>query len=160
MLIKAITFICAACAIATVLAASAPKITLTGKAQSCHPGTPVRLVGVPGVSVSAFQVSKVPLLMSKLKAMDTTAIINGTWPARLDTLTRQTDSLVNKSVALLRVTSDLTGNFKLSIPVTDSVLVYALDHDEDDPINQVYTTMSGRANKSFVLDMSGGGCGP
>lgn len=46
------------------------------------------------------------------------------------------------------------------IPVTDSVVVYGLGHNEDDPSNQVYTTMSGRANKSFVLDMSEGGCAP
>ena len=160
MLTKSFAFIAAACATAAVVAASAPKVTLTGKAQSCHPGTPLRLVGIPGVNVSAFQVSKVPALMTKLKQMDTTTIANGVWPVRLDTLAKQADSLVNNSVALVRAVSDSTGTFKLLIPVTDSVVVYALAHNVDDPFNQFYTTMSGRVNKSFVLDLSEGGCAP
>jgi len=160
MLTKPIAFFAAACLSAAVSAASAPKVTLTGKAQSCYPGKPLRLVGIPGVNVSVFQVSKVTALMKKLKEMDTTSIANGVWPVRLDTLAKQTDSLVNSSVALVRVVSDSTGIFKLVIPVTDSVMVYGLGHNEDDPFNQVYTTMSGRANKSFVLDMSEGGCAP
>ena len=159
-LIKSIAFFLAAFAALTVSAASAPKITLSGKAQSCHPGTPIRLVGVRAVNISAFQVSKVPLLMSKLKTMDTTTIVDGASMMRLDTLSRAADSLANSSTALLRVVSDLLGNFKLSIPVTDSVVVYGLGHDEDDPINHAFKTMSGRANTSFVLDMSHGGCGP
>jgi hypothetical protein len=98
--------------------------------------------------------------MTKLKEMDTTTIANGVWPMRLDTLAKQADSLANISVALVRVVSDSTGTLKLVVPVTDSVVVYGLGHNEDDPFNQVYTTMSGRANKSFILDMSEGGCAP
>jgi hypothetical protein len=138
----------------------ASEITLTGKAQSCHPGKPLRLVGVRGVNVSAFQVSKVSPLMTKLKEMDTTTIANGVFPMRLDTLATQVDSLAKVSAALVRVVSDSIGTFELVIPVTDSVLVYALGHNEDDPFNQVYTTMSGRANRTFILDMSEGGCAP
>ena len=160
MPIKSTAFIAAACISAAIGAASAAKVTLTGKAQTCHPGTPLRRVGIPGVNVSAFQVSKVPVLLAKLHELDTTTIVNGVWPARLDTLTKQTDSLANISVALVRVVSDSTGTFKLVIPATDSVLVYSVAHNEDDPFNQVYTTMSGRANKTFVLDMSEGGCAP
>ena len=160
MLTKPIAFFAAASLTAAMSATSAPKVTLTGKAQSCYPGTPLRLVGIPGVNVSVFQVSKVTALMMTLKEIDTTSIANGVWPTRLDTLAKQTDSLVKSSVALLRVVSDSTGSFKLVIPVTDSVVVYGLGHNEDDPFNQVYTTMSGRASKSFVLDMSEGGCAP
>ena len=138
----------------------ASEITLAGEAQSCHPGRPVRLVGVGGVNVSAFQVNKVSALMTKLKEMDTTTMANGAFPMRLDTLAAQVDSLAKVSAALARVVSDSTGDFKLVIPVTDSVLVYALGHNEDDPFNQVYMTMSGRANKLFILDMSEGGCAP
>ena len=160
MLSKPFAFFVAACLSSAALAASAPKVTLTGKAQSCHPGRPLRLVGIPGINVSAFQVSKVSALMAKLKEMDTTTIANGAWPPRLDTLAKQTDSLVNNSVALVRAVSDANGAFQLVIPVTDSVVVYALAHNEDDPFNQVYTTMSGRATKSFVIDLSEGGCAP
>lgn len=155
-----IPFLAAVCLSAAVFAASAPKITLTGKAQSCHLGTPVRLVGVPGVNVSAFQVSKVSLLMTKLKEIDTTTIADGVWPVRLNELTKEVDSLASISVALARAVSDPAGAFTLVIPATDSVLVYGLGHNEDEPFNQVYTTMSGRANKAFILDMSEGGCGP
>ena len=160
MLSKPFAFVVAACLSSAALAATAPKVTLTGKAQSCHPGRPLRLVGIPGINVSAFHVSRVSALMSKLKEMDTTSIVNGEFPARLDTLAKQIDSLVNHSVALARAVSDSNGIFKLVIPVTDSVLVYGLAHDEDDPFNQVYMTMSGRADKSFILDLSEGGCAP
>lgn len=160
MLIKSIACFLIAFAAVTVLGAGAPKVTLSGKAQTCHPGTPIRLVGSRGVSVSAFQVSKVPLLMSKLKTMDTTTIVDEASMMRLDALSISADSLAKSSTALLRVVSDSLGNFKLSIPVTDSVVVYGLGHDEDDPVNYAFKTMSGRANSSFVLDMSHGGCGP
>jgi hypothetical protein len=145
--------------IATSLGASAPTVTLTGKAQSCYGGTPVRFVGVPGVNVSAFQISKVPLLMRRLEEIDTTNFTLG-WPPRLDTLLRESDSLAKHSAALARAVSDSAGVFRLDIPATDSVLVYAVGHNEDEPINAVYTTLSGRTDKSFILDMASGGCGP
>lgn len=158
MLIKSIAIIVAVLAAVTAYAASAPKVTLTGKAQSCHPGTPVRLVGIKGINVSAFQVSKVPTIMANLKTMDTATITDEASMIRLDTLTRQTYRLVNSSVALARVVSDSTGSFKLLVPVTDSVVVYGEGDDQDTPFDQAFTTMSGRANRSFVLDMSHGGC--
>jgi hypothetical protein len=161
MVLKSIAFFLAGfAAITGVLPARPPKIALSGKAQTCHPGTPVRLVGSTGVNISAFQVSKVPMLMSKLKTMDTTTIVNEASMMRLDTLSIAADSLANSATALVRVVSDSLGNFNLSIPETDSVLVYALGHDEDDPVNQAFMTMSGRTSRSFVIDMSHGGCGP
>jgi hypothetical protein len=158
MLIKSIALILAAFVAVTGFATGAPKVTLTGKAQSCHPGTPVRLVGIKSVNVSAFQVSKVPTIMSNLKTMDTLTIIDEASMVRLDTLSRQTYRLVKSSTALARVVSDSIGSFKLSIPVTDSVLVYGEGDDQDTPFDQAFRTMSGRANSSFVLDMSHGGC--
>jgi len=159
MLTKSIAGILAALATVSALAASAPKVTLTGKAQSCHPGIPIRLVGVRSINVSAFQVSKVPTIMLNLKTMDTLTITDEASMIRLDTLSRQTYRLVNSSTALARAVSDSTGSFKLSIPVTDSVVVYGEGDDPDTPVDQAFMTMSGRANSSFVLDMSNGGCG-
>lgn len=159
-MIKPIAVILAALATVTAFTASAPKVTLSGKAQSCHPGTPIRLVGIRSVNVSAFQVSKVPTIMLNLKTMDTLTITDGTSMIRLDTLARQTYRLVNSSTALARAVSDSTGSFKLIIPVTDSVVVYGEGDDPDTPVDQAFKTMSGRANSSFVLDMSNGGCGP
>src|SRR5690349_2516397 len=77
----------------TSQAISNAAVTLTGKAQSCYPGTPIRLVGVPGVNVSAFDTRKVPLLLSTLKDKDTTAaqMSSGGWPPRLTMLMRQSD---------------------------------------------------------------------
>jgi hypothetical protein len=137
----------------------AAKVVLEGKAQSCHPGTPVRLVGVRNVNVAAFRASKVPSIIAHLKAMDTTSASDATSMARMDSLSRQTDRLVNSSVALSRTISDSTGRFKLSIPATDSVVVYGIGNDEDEPFEQAYATISGRASRSFVLDMAHGGCG-
>jgi hypothetical protein len=159
MLLKSIVFVLAALGAVTAFAGNAPKITLTGKAQSCHPGTPTRLVGVKSVSIAAFQVSKVPTLLANLKTLDTATTTDGASMVRMDSLSRQTDRLVNSSVALLRVVSDSLGAFALTIPVTDSVLVYGIGNDEDEPFEQAYATISGRANRSFVLDMSHGGCG-
>ncbi len=160
VLIKPKAFVLAASAAVTVLAAAPPKVTLSGNAQSCHAGLPIRLVGVRGVDISVFQVSRVPLLMSKLKVMDTTTLTGEALMMRLDTLSTAADSLANSSTALLRVVGDSLGNFQLSIPVTDSVVVFGVGHDEDETFDQVHKTMSGRTNASFVLDMSHGGCSP
>jgi hypothetical protein len=160
LLIKPIAVILAALATVTALPASVPKVTLSGNAQSCYPGTPIRLVGIRSINVSAFQVSKVPTIMSNLKTMDTVTITDGASMIRLDTLSRQTYRLVNSSTALARAVSDSTGSFKLNIPVTDSVVVYGEGDDPDTPFEQAFKTMSGRANGSFVLDMSHGGCSP
>jgi hypothetical protein len=160
MLIKSIAVVLLALATVTAMAGSAPKVTLSGKAQSCHPGTPIRLLGIRSINVSAFQVSKVPTIMSNLKTMDTLRITDEASMIRLDTLSRQTYRLVNSSTALARAVSDTTGSFKLSIPVTDSVVVYGEGDDPDTPVDQAFMTMSGRANSSFVLDMSDGGCHP
>jgi hypothetical protein len=136
------------------------QVTLSGKAQSCHPGMPIRLVGVRGVTVSAFQASKVRTLLSYLNAMDTTTIADSASMMRKGTLWSAADSVANVSMALVRVLSDSLGNFRLSIPVTDSVLVYAVGHDEDEPFDEVHIILDGRANSSFVLDMAHGGCTP
>lgn len=162
-MIKSSAAVLAAFAAATLFAA-APTVTLTGKAQSCYPGRPIRLVGVSGVDVAAFGVSRVPSLMAYLKAFDSTgaasAVTTEAMMMRLDTLSTMADSVARSSKALARAVSDSLGNFKLRIPVTDSVLIYGLGHDEDDTFPQVYMTISGRTSRSFVLDMAHGGCSP
>ena len=162
-MIKSSAAVIAAFAAATVFAA-APTVTLTGKAQSCYSGMPIRLVGVRDVDISAFRVSSVPYLMAYLKAFDSTgaasAVTTAALMMRLDTLSTKADSVARSSKALARTVSDSLGNFKLRIPVTDSVLIYGLGHDEDDTFPQVYMTMSGRTSRSLVLDMAHGGCSP
>jgi hypothetical protein len=162
-MIKSSATVLAVFAAATAFAA-APTVTLTGKAQSCHPGLPIRLVGVSGIEVSAFRVSSVPTLMAYLNAFDNTArsskVTTEALMMRLDTLLTKADSIAKRSKVLARAVSDSLGNFNLRIPVTDSVLIYAIWDDEDDTFPQVHMTMSGRTSRAFVLDMADGGCTP
>jgi hypothetical protein len=144
--------------------AAAPTVTLRGKAQSCYPGLPVRLVGVSGVEVSAYRVSRVPSLTTHLNAFDSTgrasASMTGALMMRLDTLLTKADSIAKRSKRLAHAVSDSLGNFNLRIPVTDSVLIYATWKDEDDTFPEAHMTMSGRTSRAFVLDMAHGGCTP
>jgi hypothetical protein len=148
----------------TMAFAPAPTVTLTGRAQSCHPGLPIRLVGVSGVEVSAFRVNRVPALMAYLNAFDSTgrssAITTEALMMRLDTLSTKADSIARRSKVLARAVSDSLGNFKLRIPVIDSVLIYSTWDDEDDTFPEAHMTMSGRTSRAFVLDMDHGGCTP
>jgi hypothetical protein len=102
--------------------------------------------------------------MAYLKAFDSTgaanAVTTGAMMMRLDTLSTMADSVARSSKALARTVSDSMGNFKLRIPVTDSVLIYGSWDDEDDTFPQVSMTMSGRTSRSFVLDLEHGGCSP
>ena len=160
MLIKSVAIVFAAVVALFVSAATAPKVVLTGTAQDCYPGIPLRTLGIVGVSVAAFQVSKVPTLMANLKTLDTAKVTDGASMIRKDSLSRQTYRLVNSTTALVRGISDSSGVFKLSIPATDSVVVYGTADNEDQPFYHAFKTMSGRANGSFVLDMAHGGCHP
>ena len=149
---------------AVTACAQAQTVTLTGKAQSCYGGLPIRLVGVRGVEVSAFRVSSVPSLMAYLSAFDSTGrsspVTTEALMMRLDTLSTKADSIATRSKALARAVSDSLGNFTLRIPVTDSVLIYAVMDDEDDTFPQVHMTTSGRTSRSFILDTAHGGCTP
>jgi hypothetical protein len=162
-MIKSSGVVLAVFAAATAFAA-APTVTLTGKAQSCHPGLPIRLVGVRSVEVFAFRISSVPSMMAYLNAFDSIAASNApTTPAlmmRLDTLSTKAYKVARSSKALGRAVSDSLGIFRFTIPVTDSVLIYAVWDDEDDTFPQAHLTMSGRTSREFVLDVAHGGCSP
>ena len=149
---------------AATACAQAPTVTLTGKAQSCYGGLPIRLVGVRGVEVSAFRVSSVPFLMAYFNAFDSTAGSSAATTEalmmRLDTLSTKAYDAAKLSKELAHAFSDSLGNFSLRIPVTDSVVIYGIVHDEDDPFPDVHLTMSGRTSRSFILDTANGGCTP
>ncbi|MGH7650534.1 MAG: hypothetical protein ACREMS_01700 [Gemmatimonadaceae bacterium] len=134
---------------------AAPTVTLTGKAQSCNPGLPIRLLGVGDVKISAFRVDSVPSLMAYLNAFDTTGASE---MMRLDTLLTKADSVARISKALGRAVSDSLGIFRFTIPVTDSVLIYATWYDDGDTFPEAHITMSGRTSREFVLDIAHGGC--
>jgi hypothetical protein len=102
--------------------------------------------------------------MANLNAFDSTAgssaMTTEALMRRLDTLSTRAYSVVKRSKVLARAVSDSLGNFNLRIPVTDSVLIYAVVHDEDDTFPDVHMTMSGRTSRSFILDTAHGGCTP
>lgn len=161
-MIKSFATVLAVFAAATAFAAG-PTVTLTGKAQSCHPGLPIRLLGIGRVEVSVFRVSSVPSMMAYLNAFDSTASNAPTTPAlmmRLDTLSTKAYSVAKSSKPLGRAVSDSLGIFRFTIPVTDSVLVYATWEDDGDTFPESHMTMSGRTSRDFVLDMAHGGCSP
>ncbi|HZE07368.1 MAG TPA: hypothetical protein VE110_01300 [Gemmatimonadaceae bacterium] len=121
---------------------------------------PIRLVDVGGVKVSAFRVDSVPSLMAYLHAFDTTGVSNEASMNILDTLSTKADSVARISKALGRAVSDSLGIFRFTIPVTDSVLIYATWYDDGDTFPEAHITMSGRTSREFVLDIAHGGCSP
>jgi len=102
--------------------------------------------------------------MAYLNAFDSTgrsnAVTTEALMMRLDTLWTKADSIAKRSKRLAHTVSDSLGNFNLRIPVTDSVLIYAIWDDEDDTFPEAHITMSGRTSRAFVLDMAHGGCTP
>ena len=139
-------------------APNAPKVTLSGTAQSCYPGQPVTWAGVGSVRVSTFQVSQVPTLMAKLSTLDTASTRTGELFAHADSLYSQILSQVNSTTALARTTSSSTGVFHVTIAPVDSVLVFGYTFDQDTPMLYSYMKVAGRANLTFTLDMSRGDC--
>jgi hypothetical protein len=138
--------------------ASAAPIVLSGTTQNCVGGTPVIVVGVGKVYVSAFNKTKTPTLVSLLRTMDTTAASTGAGMTNFVTKYRQMVSLTKTSNAIARVTSDSNGKFAVSTSPVDSVLMVAYADNEDQPFFYSYAMIGGRASSSFVLDMSRGGC--
>lgn len=137
---------------------AAPPIVLIGTTQSCVGGKPVIVVRVGKVSVSAFNKTKVPTLVTLLRTMDTTSASSGTAMTNFVTKYRQMVSLTNTSNAIARVTSDSSGKFSVNTSPVDSVLIVAYADNEDQPVYYSYKMVGGRASSSFVLDMSRGGC--
>lgn len=141
-----------------LLGAAAAPIVLSGTTQSCVGGRPVIVLGVGKVSVSAFNKTKVPTLVTLLRTMDTTAASSGSAMTNFVTKYRQMISLTKSSTAIARVTSDSSGKFSVSTSPVDSVLIVAYADNEDQPVYYNYRMVGGRASSSFLLDMSRGGC--
>jgi hypothetical protein len=142
----------------TFVGAAAPPLILSGTTQSCVGGTPVIVVGVGKVSVTAFNKSKVPTLVTLLRTMDTTSASTEAAMTNFVAKYRQMVSLTNTSTAIARVTSDSSGKFSVSTSPVDSVLIVAYADNEDQPVYYSYKMIGGRASSSFVLDMSRGAC--
>ena len=111
-----------------LLAISLPapeKILLDGSAQPCA-DVKETTSGVPGVHVYAFNAKKIPAIRKSLYVLDTLEWEAGD-PAAMRAASREYDrllSLVRKTRTMGYATSNGNGDFEITVPQTDSVLVF------------------------------------
>ena len=77
---------------------------------------------------------------------------------KYDAMETRLQNLVLTTRALSRATSAADGTFTLKFAPVDSVLVVGFADREDEMYYFAHTYIRGRADTSFVLDMSSGGC--
>ncbi|MEP6550808.1 MAG: hypothetical protein ABJB95_06475 [Gemmatimonadales bacterium] len=111
-----------------LLAISLPapeQILLDGSAQPCA-DVKETTSGVPGVHVYAFNAKKIPAIRKSLYVLDTLEWEAGD-PAAMRAASREYDrllSLVRKTRTMGYATSNGNGDFEITVPQTDSVLVF------------------------------------
>jgi hypothetical protein len=76
-----------------------------------------------------------------------------------DSMYVKLQSMFAGTKALARATSAVNGAFALTFSAVDSVLVVGYQPQEDQDFYYSSKVMTGQASRSFVLDMSRGGCG-
>jgi len=143
-----------------VKASPPPSVTFTGTAQDCSRIGDVLLAG--HVNVSAFQVSKARPIKAHLDSMAQVNLNAANEHAafvHLDSMYVKLQSMVAGTKALARATSAVNGTFALTFSSVDSVLVVGYQPQEDQDFYYSSKVMTGQASRSFVLDMSRGGCG-
>ena len=143
-----------------VKASPPPSVTFTGTAQDCSRIGDVLLAG--HVNVSAFQVSKARPIKAHLDSMAQVNLNAANEHAafvHLDSMYMKLQSMVAGTKALARATSAVNGTFALTFSSVDSVLVVGYQPQEDQDFYYSSKVMTGQASRSFVLDMSRGGCG-
>ena len=101
------------------------KILLDGSAQPCADSREATS-GVPGVHVYAFNAAKIPAIRKSLFVLDTLEWENGD-PVAMRAASKEYDrlsSLVGKARTLGYATSNGNGDFEITVPQMDSVLVF------------------------------------
>jgi hypothetical protein len=146
-----------------VKASPPASVTFTGTAQDCSRIGDTLRAG--HINVSAFQVSKARPIKALLDSM-ATAQVNLAGAANdhaafvhLDSMYVKLQSMVAGTKALARATSAVNGTFALTFSAVDSVLVVGYQPQEDQDFYYSSKVMTGQASRSFMLDMSRGGCG-
>ncbi len=143
-----------------VEASPPPSVTFTGTAQDCsHVGDTLR---AGHVNVSAFQVSKARPIKAHLDSMAQVNLNVANEHAafvHLDSMYVKLQSMVAGTKALARATSAVNGTFALTFSPVDSVIVVGYQPQEDQDFYYSSKVMTGQASRTFVLDMSRGGCG-
>jgi hypothetical protein len=144
-------------------AAPPTTVTFSGTAQDCSHVGDTLLAG--NINLSAFQVSKARAIKTHLDSM-VTAQVSLAGAANdhaafvhLDSMYVKLQSMVAGTKALARATSAANGTFSLAFSAVDSVIVVGYQLQEDQDFYYSSKVMTGQASRSFVLDMSRGGCG-
>jgi hypothetical protein len=166
-MLKLSLLVCVACALLVSLihsaaVASAPtKVTFNGTAQDCQ--TVGQTLRAAYVNVSAFQLSKARPIKAHLDSMQQVLFPDSgdDGPAfrHLDSMYVSLQTMVASTRALARDTSAVNGTFTLTFAPTDMVLIVGYQPQEDQDFYYSSALLTGHASKSFILDMSRGGCG-
>jgi hypothetical protein len=132
-------------------------VVLRGAAQDCFQG---RQEAVGGVSVTAFDFKQAGRLFAQLKRMDAASFAVGDTlaMARFDVQYSRMLALLRATPRLARAMSGDDGKFSFPVAATDSVLVVGYEEMEDEPYYYASAIVPSRASRSFILDMSRGGC--
>jgi len=167
-MLKSLLLSCGALAFSLVLTRNAvhaapPTVTFSGTAQDCSRVGDTLRAG--NINVSAFQVSKARAIKAHVDSMVTAQVnlavaTNDHAPfVHLDSMYTKLQSMVAGTKALARATSVANGTFALTFSPVDSVIVVGYKDQEDQDFYYSWKVMTGQASRSFVLDMSRGGCG-
>jgi hypothetical protein len=112
------------------------KTLLDGTAQLCpEEDAKGDTAGVRGVNVYAFDAAKAPKVLASLRALDTVRWAgDGVETMRVFTAEYpKLIALVKQTPKLGRSTSNRNGDFQITVPQVDSVLLFAEEELEDEP---------------------------
>jgi Na+-transporting NADH:ubiquinone oxidoreductase subunit NqrF len=117
---------------------------------------------VKGFPVKAFDPATNGRLLGLLRSSDTLTFFSGppASRARANSEYDQLASLFTTAKALALDSTSSTGNYSMTVPSMDSVLVFGFEEREDMPEYYQYYMIGGRSNVSVLFDMAGGDCGP
>jgi hypothetical protein len=112
------------------------KTLLNGTAQLCpEEDSKGDTAGVRGVNVYAFDASNAPKILASLRALDTVSWAgDGVETMRVFTAEYpKVIALVKQTSKLGRATSNRNGDFQITVPQVDSVLLFAEEELEGEP---------------------------
>jgi hypothetical protein len=132
-------------------------VVISGTAKSCFQD---REISVPGIEVSAFSPTSSHTLDSLLRWLDSVDVINANdaTASQYDASYWQLVGFLRDSSRLARDTTDAGGNFALTVPSADSVIVIGHAESEDQPYYYAWKKLGAMSSSSFILDMSAGTC--
>jgi hypothetical protein len=140
--------------------AGAQSVVVSGNVKDCF--TAGQEYAVNAFPVKAFDPASNGKLLGLLRSLDTLTFFSGPpasrarWNSEYDQLT----SLFTTATALALDSTSSTGNYSMTVPSMDSVLILGFEQREDMPEYYQYHMVGGRSNVSVLFDMAGGECGP